>query len=137
MESCSTFENIISPHNVFKGKHALVGDYLRASYFNTNIVLSNLGFNVTIVPTIEEIVDKISKGEKYDIIFTNNIYNLGTGKDLLDKLKNITNFNIPIVIHTISDNIDNYFIKQGFNGYLQKPIKQEETLTLLKKILGD
>lgn len=79
---------------------------------------------------------RIKRGEKFDVIFTNNIYLIGrTGTELLQKLKRIEGFNTPVIIHTLSDNIDNKFIKLGFNGYLKKLIRQDETIELLKNIL--
>ena len=54
---------------------------------------------------------------------------------LLQELKSLKDFNTPIVIHTISDNTNNQFIELGFDGYLKKPIKQDETIEVLKKLL--
>lgn len=67
----------------------------------------------------------------FQIIYTGN----GTCESLLQELKLISNFNIPIIIHTVSDNTNNYFTNLGFNGYLKKPIKQDETIELLQKLL--
>ena len=79
---------------------------------------------------------RIKRGEKFDVIFTNNIYLIGrTGTELLQKLKRIEGFNTSIIIHTLSDKIDKKFIKLGFNGYLKKLIRQDETIELLKNIL--
>lgn len=84
---------------------------------------------------MQGVKDRILKGEKYDVIFTNNVYRSGSGLMLLDMLKDIEGFNIPIIIHTISDNTSNKFIHMGFDGYLKKPIKQDETLKLLTSLL--
>ena len=118
------------------GRRALVGDYFRASYTNTVNVLESLGFTVDVCETMYQVEEKILNGEKYDIIFTNNIYQVGGyGYQLLAKLRSIKGFNTPVVIHTISDNVDNIFIKQGFDGYLKKYITQEKTLELLTSLL--
>ena len=68
---------------IYKGKKALIGDYLSSSYTNTEKVLRSLGFSVEIVPTVNDIVEKIKYGEHYDIIFSNNIYQHGTGEECL------------------------------------------------------
>lgn len=100
------------------------------------MVLDSLGIEYEIVSTIDEVIDKIKSGNNYDIIFTNNIYlGGGIGQIILRVLKNIKGFNTPIVIHTVSDNTDNYFLNIGFDGYLKKPIKQEETIKVLEKLL--
>lgn len=140
----STIENdtyhtpngIISQLNVFESKQVLVGDYSIASYFNTKIVLESLGFLVDIVPTIEEIEQKIINKEKYDVIFTNNIYRSGTGTELLAKLKKVKGFNIPIILHSIDNTLQESYKSLGFSGFLLKPIKQQDTISLLNKVLS-
>ena len=100
------------------------------------MVLNSLGFEMTIVKTYYDVIDKIKQGEKYDVIFTNNIYRIGgTGPQLLKELKEIEGFNTPVIIHTISEQPINYFLSLGFNGYLKKPIRQDETIQVLQNLL--
>ncbi len=120
--------------DTFKGKKALVGDYSHASFFNTEMVLDSLGIEMVNAKSSNEVFERIKNGEQYDVIFTNNIYNDGTGPDLLKKLKELDNFDIPVIIHTIDEAKDK-FLELGFDGYLQKPIKQEEVIDLLNKLL--
>ena len=83
-----TPNGIIKKLDTFKGKKALIGDYFAPSYYNTKMVLDSLGFEMTIVKTYYDVIEKIKKGEKYDVIFTNNIYQIGgTGPQLLKELK--------------------------------------------------
>lgn len=126
---------VIYQLDVFNGKKALVGDYFSPSYYNTKMVLESLGMQVTIEETINGVIDRILKGEQYDVIFTNNIYCSSTGSQLLKELKEIKGFNTPIIIHTISREPIQYFLKLGFDGCLKKPIKQEETIQVLKNLL--
>lgn len=121
--------------DVFKGKKALVGDYFPFSYANTKMVLESLGMKVTIEESMNMVKDRILKGEQYDIIFTNNIYRSGTGLQLLKELKETEGFNTPIIIHTISEEPIQHFLNLGFDGCLKKPIKQEETIQVLKDLL--
>ncbi len=131
----NTPNGLIYQLDVFKGKKALVGDYFPCSYANTKMVLESLGIEVTIEETIDGVKNRILNGEKYDVIFTNNIYRSGTGSQLLKDLKEIKDFNTPIIIHTISREPIQYFLKLGFDGCLKKPIKQEETIQVLKNLL--
>ena len=124
----NTPNGLIYQLDIFKGKKALVGDYFSPSYANTKIVLESLGMKVIIEKTINGIKDRILKGEQYDVIFTNNIYRSGTGLQLLKELKEIEGFSTPIIIHTVSKEHIQYFLNLGFNGCLNKPIKQEETI---------
>lgn len=133
----NTPNGIIKKLDTFKGKRALIGDYFAFSYANTKMVLESLGFEIDIEKTMYAVKQKALQNN-YDVIFTNNIYQIGgTGPDLLKELKENKSFKTPIIIHTISDNTDNYFTNLGFDGYLKKPIKQDETMQLLKKILGE
>ena len=78
------------------------------------------------------------ENHKCDIIFTNNIYKKGPkGPEMLSKLWDIEGFNIPVVIHTISDNERYYFIDVcGFDEYVVKPLSQEKIKPILDKFLG-
>lgn len=79
---------------------------------------------------------RIARGEKFDVIITNNIYRIGCdGPELLKKLKEIDGFNTPVIIHTISEKPIEYFLNLGFDGCLKKPIKQDETIEILKNLL--
>ena len=86
---------------------------------------------------MEKCFDELLEAQKLGIkyIFTNNIYRGGTGSQLLKELKEIEGFNIPIIIHTISQEPIQYFLNLGFDGCLKKPIKQEETIQILKNLL--
>lgn len=79
---------------------------------------------------------RVARGEKFDVIITNNIYRIGCdGPELLQKLKKIEGFNTPVIIHTISEQPIEYFLNLGFDGCLKKTIKQDETIEILKKLL--
>ena len=49
---------------IYKGKKALVGDYLACSYIFTKKALESLGFEVTIVHTKAEVIRRIKNNEK-------------------------------------------------------------------------
>lgn len=56
--------------------------------------------------------------------------------NILEKLKEINDFNIPIVIHTIDQNKRNYYMKEyKFDEYLEKPLKQAEEKKILSKLI--
>ena len=132
----STPNGIIKKLDTFKGKKALVGDYTNASFYNTKMVLDSLGFEIVREETSNGMYQRIADGNKFDVIFTNNIYQSGgTGPELLKKLKQLDCFNTPIIIHTISDQPEQHFLDLGFDGCLKKPIKQDKTIDILNKLL--
>jgi len=75
-------KNLKNYHN----KRVLVGDYT-CSAKTTKEALESFGIIVDIAPTIEKVIFKVKYEGKYDIIFSNNIYPHGTGKDCLNQLK--------------------------------------------------
>ena len=113
-----------SYNGLYKGKKALIGNYDSFSSKQTRNMLMLFGISVDIVTTGIDIFERIKNGYQYDIIFTNNIYQIGyTGPELLHKLRALENFNTPVVIHTISRNARTHFIDDiGFAEYLEKPI---------------
>ena len=133
-------ENEKSPKNKdkkYNGKAALIGDNLKASYSNTKAVLEELGFTVDIAESSNYLVNKIKYGEKYDIIFSNNIYRDGTGPECLEKLREIKGFSIPIVIHTITKDARKHFVNEvGFDDYIVKPVTKDALVPVLEKIFN-
>ena len=133
-------ENEKSPKNKdkkYNGKTALIGDNLKASYSNTKAVLEELGFTVDIAESSNYLVNKIKYGEKYDIIFSNNIYRDGTGPECLEKLREIKGFSIPIVIHTITKDARKHFVNEvGFDDYIVKPVTKDALVPVLEKIFN-
>lgn len=125
----------IKKNPIYKGKRALVGDYMDTSSENTIKVLQSFGLTVDIVRSGEDIIDRIKHDYNYDIIFTNNVYDKGCdGYHTLLQLKEIKNFNIPVVIHTVSFNQRNTFIHHyGFDEYIEKPLDQEKVKPILDK----
>lgn len=134
MQYFQIHNNTLKKENIYIGKKALVGDYNENTSYDMIKFLQSLGFNVDIVRTGNDIVQKIKNGYHYDIIFTNNIHKDGfNGENVLEELHKIVGFNTPVVIHTISQNKRSYFINEcGFDEYLAKPV----TLQKLKPVLN-
>ena len=120
----------------YYGKTALIGDNLLCSYSNTKALLEELGFIVDVAESSKYLVNKIRYGEKYDIIFSNNIYRDGTGTECLKMLKEIKDFSTPVVVHTITKDAKNHFVNEiGFDGYIEKPVTKDKLIPILEKIL--
>lgn len=128
----------IKKNPIYKGKRVLVGDYYEWSSENTMNILKSYGITVDIVRTGNDIIEKITHGYKCDLIFTNNIYKTGyNGVTTLNKLREIENFNIPVIVHTRSENERKYFINVcGFDEYIVKPLNQENIQPILEKFFG-
>ena len=121
----------------YNGKTALIGDNLLCSYSNTKALLEELGFIVDVAESSKYLVNKIRYGEKYDIIFSNNIYRDGTGSECLKKLKNVKGFSTPVIVHTITKDARNHFVNEiGFDDYIEKPVTKDNLIPILEKIFN-
>ena len=81
----------------------------------------------------KECIDKIKAYDNYDIILLDEQLSQISATELIKKIKNIRNFDIPVVLLT-KDNSYEYndeFKKLGFCDYIMKPVKKED---LLKKV---
>lgn len=85
------------------------------------------GTNINLDKAIsgKECINKI-KANKYDIVLLDEELTQVTANDLIVKLKNIRNYDTPVILLT-KDNNQEYneeYIKNGFAGYILKPIKK-------------
>ena len=79
--------------------------------------------------------NKIKTRNRYDLILIDEELNMMTGAELLKYLKEIRNFNIPVILLS-KDNKYEYneeYLKMGFNDILIKPIKKEELIEKINK----
>jgi len=123
--------------DTFKGMKVLVGDYNDDTIQNTRKVLMSLGFEVDTVESGDDIYDKITHGYTCDVIVTNNIYRYGKrhGIDVLNDLKDIEGFNIPIVVLTISTGQREEFLSMGFDEYMEKVLVQKQAEEVMTRLL--
>ncbi len=86
-----------------------------------------------------ECLEKIKSGEKFDLIFMDDLMPEMSGIETLKELKNIEGFSTPVIVLTansISNNKEKY-LKAGFKDYLPKPIVKEELNHILENYLTD
>lgn len=114
---------------------ALVGDYTDMAII-TNTILRSMGIETEIVPTASDIIDRVLNGNEYDIIITNNIYPQGErGQDIINRLKEDENFDIPIIILTVDQNARNEYLSDGFDEYISKPIDIDKVKTVFPELI--
>ena len=96
----------------------------------TNIILDKAS-------TGRECIDKI-KTNKYDLILLDEELSGISASELIIKLKAIRNFNTPVVLLT-KDNSYEYneeYLRQGFEGYILKPIKKDTFNSRIQKFIN-
>lgn len=115
----------------------LLGDYHSAMAPLSNSVLKSMGIDTEVVPTASDIIDRIKDGKKYDMIITNNTYKNGEcSRDLLE-LKELEDFNIPIVVLTTETDSRSKFLSYGFDEYIEKPLDEKKLKEVLCKFIKD
>ena len=82
-----------------------------------------------------ECIDKIKAGNKYDLIFMDEVMPTITGTETLTELIKISNFHTYVI--ALTANSDPEVSKQckmiGYNDFLEKPIDKYELYQILKK----
>ena len=94
-------------------------------------------------PIVEEVysgiecINKIKEGNRYDLIFMDDMMPEVSGVETFHELEKIENFNIPVVVLTANaiDGMREQYLKEGFNEYLSKPINKDELDRILNLIL--
>lgn len=85
----------------------------------------------------KDALDRIRKGDKYDLILLDNDMPYLSWNVVMKKLKNIKGFNIPVIILTKNDGMNN--IKEykdvGITDYILKPIDKDYLMNKISKYL--
>lgn len=124
-----------------KKPQILVGDYNPSSARNTCGVLMRMGFDVDVVETAEDIIERVKSFKNYDLIITNNEYygekhhsKITKSSQLLDSLKEIEDFKTPVIVLTVSDDREK-FISYGFDEHIQKLLDEEKVMSVFPKVI--
>ena len=119
----------------------LIGDYNPSSARNTCGVLMRMGFDVDVVETAEDVIEKVKSFMQYDLIISNNEYygskhksKITSSYQLLDGLKEIEDFDTPVIVLTVSNDREK-FLSYGFNEHIQKVLDEEKVMEVFPKVL--
>ena len=93
---------------------------------------------ITAVDSGFKCIEKVAAGEKYDVILLDDMMPKMSGIETLKKLKEIPNFNTPVVALTANaiTGMKEKYIAEGFDDYLAKPIEKEQLIQVMNQILG-
>lgn len=101
--------------------------------------LSN-SFNIELdsVTSGKECLDKIRNKEKYDLILVDEDMPKLSGYDVIKKLKDINNFNTPVILLTQNSNLEfsEIHLNHGFADLLVKPINKNSLTKVYNKYLN-
>ena len=85
----------------------------------------------------KEALDRIRKGDKYDLILLDEDVPYLSWNVVMKKLKNIKGFNIPVIILTKNDGMNNIkeYKDAGITDYILKPIDKDYLMNKISKYL--
>jgi len=122
----------------YSDKRVLVVDDNKLNIKVASKVLSEFELNIDSCDSGFSAIEKIENNEHYDIIFMDIMMPKMSGVETLKKLKEIENFNTPVVALTADamEGKSTKYIEVGFNDYLSKPINKDELKRVLNKCLS-
>jgi len=98
-------------------------------------LIKGSNINMDFATNGKDCINKIKINDKYDVILLDEQLSQISAMELIEKIKNIRNFDIPIILLT-KDNSYEYsdeFKKIGFSDYILKPVKKDDLLSKINK----
>lgn len=85
----------------------------------------------------KEALDRIRKGEKYDLILLDEDMPYMNGISVMNKLNKIKGFDTKVILLTKNSNIiyDDIYKDSGFSDYIIKPINKDDLMNKINKYL--
>ena len=120
------------------GARILVVDDNELNIKVASVLLKKYHFNIDSCTSGIECIAKIKNNEKYDIIFLDDMMPRLSGRDTLKRLKEMPNFNIPVIALTANaiTGMKQEYLSCGFDDYLSKPIEKLELERVIKKYVN-
>ena len=123
--------------NIYDKKKVLLIDDSPSSEKLFNKILSGTNIELTSVKLGKEGLERIRNKEKYDLILLDEELEPQNGHIIMQKLLEIRNFNIKVILLT-KDNkydYDDSYLQEGFTDYIIKSSDKEEILNKINKYL--
>ena len=101
-------------------------------------LLEKYEINCDCVKSGFECIDKIKKGNKYDLILMDDMMPKMSGTETLKKLKKDDKFNMKVIALTANalTGMKEKYLSEGFDDYLAKPIDKDELNKIINKYLN-
>ncbi|MBP3766431.1 MAG: response regulator [Bacilli bacterium] len=127
-------ENNSSDIRDLTGKKVLIVDDNKLNLKVASRLIEKYNCEIKTIESGFECIDLIKSGEQFDIILMDDMMSNMSGVETFHKLKEIENFNIPVIALTANaiSGMREKYLEEGFNDYLSKPIDKME----LNKILN-
>lgn len=116
------------------GKRILVVDDNKLNLKVAHRLLSAYNFEVTLVDSGAACIEKIKKKENYDLILLDHMMPNLNGIETIRIIKKMKGFNVPPIIAVTANvvtELKDMYIKEGFAGWLSKPIDAKKLNSLI------
>ena len=120
------------------GKKVLIVDDNSLNIKVATRLLKAYNLDIDSVTSGRECINKITIGEKFDLILMDDMMPGKSGVETFKELREQENFNIPTIILTanaISGMKEKYLNEDHFDDYLSKPIDRQELDRVIRKFL--
>lgn len=120
-----------------KGVNALIVDDNPLNIKVASTLLKKYNFNIDTANSGFECLEKIDKGNQYDIIFLDDMMPKMSGRETFKKIKQKENFKTPVIALTANaiDGMKEEYLSLGFNDYLSKPIDKNDLERVIRTFI--
>lgn len=121
------------------GARALIVDDNDLNIKVAKTLLKKYNFTIESASGGQECINMLLKDDNYDIIFLDDMMPRMSGRDVIKKLRNAEDFNVPTIALTANaiEGMKEEYIACGFDDYLSKPIEKQELERVIKTYLSD
>lgn len=121
----------------YSNKHILVVDDNNLNIKVLSRALSELRINIDSVTSGEDALDRVHKGNNYDLILMDIMMPKLSGTETLKKLQEINGFSTPVVALTAdaSSKAREKYLDNGFVDYISKPFSKKDIKIKIHSIL--
>lgn len=102
----------------------------------TKKLLEKYKFQITVISSTIECIDRIKGEEVYDILFLDHKMPDIDGVQTMKILKSLDEYNIPKIVSLTANAVTGareYYLREGFDDYLSKPIDIHELDKIIKR----
>ena len=135
VQEMSKVENIATE---FSGKKILIVDDNKLNIKVARRALDGFNFEIDECYDGQECLNKVVKGNEYDLILMDIMMPNMSGETAIAKLKEKTNFNIPIIALTADAVVGarEKYLSEGFVDYIVKPFNKQQIKEKIDIIFG-
>lgn len=119
------------------GARALIVDDNDLNIKVASTLLKKYNFQIDSASGGQECINMLLKDDNYDIIFLDDMMPRMSGREVIKKLRNAEDFDIPTIALTANaiEGMKEEYLQCGFDDYLAKPIEKSELERVIKTYL--